>query len=80
MNTIDDAIRHAIGAVAPEADLTGVDPDTRLRDTLDIDSLDFLNIIERLYELTGVSVPEDDYDEIDTWRKLNSYLAARATR
>ena len=74
---IDDAIRRAIGAVAPEADLAGVDPDARLRDTLDLDSLDFLNIIERLYELTGVSIPEDDYRAIDTWRTLSSYLAAR---
>ena len=74
---IDDAIRQAIGAVAPEADLVGVDPDARLRETLDLDSLDFLNIIERLYVLTGVSIPEDDYRVIDTWRKLSGYLAAR---
>lgn len=80
MNTtnIDDAIRQAIGAVAPEADLATVDPDERLRDALDIDSLDFLNIVERLHDLTGVPIPEDDYSKVGTLRDLSSYLAAHA--
>lgn len=73
---IDDAVRSAIGAVAPEADLADVDPDERLRDALDIDSLDFLNLVEQLNTLTGVAIPEDDYAKVATLRELTAYLDA----
>lgn len=76
---IDDAVRQAIGAVAPEADLGTVDPDERLRDALDIDSLDFLNLVEQLHGLTGVAIPEDDYAKVATLRELTSYLEAHVT-
>jgi acyl carrier protein len=76
---IDDAVRQAIGAIAPEADLTTVDPDERLRDAFDIDSLDFVRLLEQLQNLTGVTVPESDYAKIATLRELTAYVEAHAT-
>ena len=73
---IEDAVRRAVGAVAPEADLADVDPDERLRDALDIDSLDFLGLVEQLHKLTGVAIPEDDYGKVGTLRELMTYLDA----
>lgn len=75
---IDDAVHRAVGAVAPEADLASVDPDERLRDALDIDSLDFLSLVEQLHKLTGVAIPEDDYGKVATLRELTAYLQAHA--
>ena len=75
---IDDAVRRAVGAVAPEADLSAIDADERLRDALDIDSLDFVRLLEQLQGLTGVTVPESDYAKIATLRELTSYVEAHA--
>lgn len=76
---IDDAVRQAIGAIAPEADLSTIDPDERLRDALDIDSLDFVRMLEQLQNLTGVTVPERDYAKITTLHEVTTYVGARAT-
>jgi len=68
------AIREALAAVAPEADLDDVRPKERLRDALDLDSLDFLSLIEQLRHLTGVDIPESDYAQVNTVDQLSCYL------
>lgn len=47
------AIKEALGQIAPEADLDKLAPDADLRDTLELDSLDFLNFVEVLCKLAG---------------------------
>jgi acyl carrier protein len=73
-----DAVRTAVGRVAPEADLTGVPSDASLRQELDLDSLDFLALLENLAMLTGVSVQESDYAAVDALEPLVTYLTAHA--
>jgi acyl carrier protein len=72
------AVRTAVGRVAPEADLELVPPDASLRQELDLDSLDFLALLENLALLTGVNVPESDYAAVDGLEALVGYLAAHA--
>ena len=67
-------ILESIGAVAPEADLSSVEPDEDLRDQLDIDSMDFLNVIVGIHERTGIDVPEADYGQMETLEGAISYL------
>jgi len=74
------ALEQAIVQVAPEADLTLVGPDESLREALDLDSLDFLAVIEKVAELTGVSVPESDYLQVDSLTGFVGYLEARMPR
>jgi acyl carrier protein len=71
-----DAVQKALARVAPESDLDSVRPDERLRDALDIDSLDFLSIVEQLHELTGVDIPETDYAEVETVSAMCGYLVS----
>lgn len=80
MNT-EQARTHVIAVlrrIAPEADLDEVPPDVDLRDELDLDSMDFLSLVEGLAEATGVDVPEGDYDKVVTLDGLLGYLADRA--
>ena len=67
-------IVDAIGAVAPEADVSTIEPDEDLRDELDIDSMDFLNVIVGIHERTGIDVPEADYGELATLEGAIAYL------
>lgn len=47
--------------VAPEADLGEVADDDPLQEVLDLDSMDFLNLVTALHDTTGIAVPERDY-------------------
>ena len=70
------AVQAAIGKVAPDVDLAEVDEDARLRQDLELDSLDFLRLVETIDTATGVDIPERDYPEVATVKGLIGYLAA----
>jgi acyl carrier protein len=70
------AVHAAIGAVAPDVDLDDVDEGARLRQDLELDSLDFLRLVETIDTATGVDIPERDYPAVTTVKGLIGYLAA----
>jgi acyl carrier protein len=71
------AVHRAIGQVAPDVDLDGLDGGLRLRQDLELDSLDFLRLVEIIDEATGVNIPERDYTAVATVKGLIDYVAAR---
>jgi len=68
------AIKDIISIVNPDEDVTNVDPSVRLRDQLDLDSMDFLDIVMELRKHYGVQVPEEDYKELATIDGCVRYL------
>ena len=62
--------------VAPEANLERIDPNENLREALDIDSFDFLQIVIAFHDKFKVNIPESDYRHIATLKGLLGYLAA----
>jgi acyl carrier protein len=71
------ALIDSILDVAPEADFTQVRPDRPVRGQIDIDSFDFLTILENLHEKIGVDVPESDYGKMMTLDGSVDYLVRR---
>ena len=71
-----DTVRDAIGEIAPDVDPGDLTPGARLRQDLELDSLDFLRVLETIVGRTGVDVPEDAYGEVATVQGLVGYLAA----
>jgi acyl carrier protein len=71
------AVHTAISQVAPDVDLADLDEQSRLRQDLELDSLDFLRLVETIDEATGVDIPESDYTAVGTVRGLIDYVAAR---
>jgi acyl carrier protein len=67
-------ISQALAGIAPEVNLDDVKADERLRDALDLDSVDFLSLVDALHSLAGVSIPESDYPRVDTLEQLVRYL------
>ena len=63
-----------IATVAPDADLTDLKGDVRLRDQLDMDSMDFLDIVMELRKRYKVEVPKEDYTQLETLDSCVSYL------
>lgn len=74
---IRDIIFDALGAIAPEVEPALIVPDRSLREQIDIDSFDFLNLIIRLHETLGIDIPEKDYAELLTLNSAVEYLARR---
>lgn len=75
--SIRETVLRVLGQVAPEVDLGSVDPGEDLRDQLDLDSMDVLNLAIGLFQATGVQVPERDYARIVTVDGCVDYLAPR---
>jgi acyl carrier protein len=64
--------------IAPEAEPAAIDLDAELREELDIDSMDFLNLVIALHKRLGVEIPEADYAKLASINAAVDYLAARA--
>lgn len=70
-----DMVRTILHEVAPEADLDQVGLDDTLRESLDLDSIDFLNFVVGLHEAAGIEIPERDYARLATLAGCADYLA-----
>jgi acyl carrier protein len=73
------AVLGALGEVAPEVDLAALDGAADLRETLEIDSMDFLNLAIAVRAATGVEVPEADYPRLASIDDWVAYLLPRVS-
>jgi acyl carrier protein len=73
-------VLDAILSIAPEVDPAALDDTRPLRHQVDLDSMDWLNVMIALDERLGVKVPESDYARLDTLAQLVDYLGARVGR
>jgi len=69
-----------LGSIAPEADPAAIDPEKPLREQIDLDSMDFLNVIVRLHEVLAIDIPEEDYAQLATLNSALAYLARHVAR
>ena len=74
---IQTAVLDIIQTVAPDEDLSGLKPELKLREQIELDSMDFLDIVMELRKRYGVHVPESDYKELATLDGCVAYLAPR---
>lgn len=69
-----ELVVNAITEVAPDVDPAAVSGGDSLQVDLELDSIDFLAVVTRLAEQTGVEIPEDDYGELTTIDAFAEYL------
>lgn len=79
MNTqqATQAVEDVLRQVAPDADLSSLAPDADLRDTLELDSLDFLSFVAGLSKRVGQRIDEDDYPALGTLASASAFVAGR---
>lgn len=70
-------IKESITQIIPDADFTLVGPDDKFRDVLELDSLDFLSLVELLSERAGVRIDEEDYPDLTTLSDATRFLVER---
>ena len=64
-----------IDQVAPGCVPDDVDDEEDIREQMDLDSMDILNIVAALHERTGIDVPESDVDQMVTIAGAVAYLS-----
>lgn len=74
---IKQAVTDIIADVAPDEDVTNIKPDVRLRDQLELDSMDFLDIVMELRKRHNIEVPEAEYPELASLDSCAAYLAPK---
>jgi len=78
-SSIREAILGLLHRVAPEADLARLKGELPLREQIDFDSMDALNIFAGLSETFGMAVPETDYGRLQSLDDMVAYVAARVS-
>ena len=74
---LSELVKRALFDVAPDLEGEIIDPETPFRDQFEFDSMDFLNFIIGLHEVTGEEIPEADYPQLASLKDCVSYLKAR---
>ena len=70
-------VTEIIADIAPDEDLGNLKPDVRLRDQLQLDSMDFLDIVMELRKCHGIEVPEADYIQLASLDSCAEYLTPK---
>lgn len=71
---IKNLILEIIKDIDDEADFGSLDPDKPLRDQLELDSMDFLDIVMELRKRHKLQIPEEDYPHLATLNSCATYL------
>lgn len=71
------AIVDILEGIAPDDDLSTLKDDVAFREQLELDSMDFLDIVMELRKRYRVQIPEDDYLELRSMESTVAYLEPR---
>lgn len=74
---IRTAVLEILKTLAPEIDPARILPDKPLRSQIDLDSMDWLNVLVAIHDKLGINIPETDYGKVVTFDGIIAYLAAR---
>ena len=74
---IRDVVIEIIQDIDEDSDMDNLQADQPLRDQLDLDSMDFLDIVMELRKRYTLQIPEADYPELATLDSCVNYLEPR---
>ena len=71
---IREEIVNILADIVPDEDLSNLDDDRPLREQIELDSMDFLDIVMELRKRYRIQIPEDDYIQLATLATTVTYL------
>jgi acyl carrier protein len=74
---IETVLREELRRIAPDIDIDDIDQNGELREEMDIDSMDFLNLVTALGKRLNLAMPEADYARMVTFSDMLNYLQSR---
>jgi len=67
-------ILDILARIQPDEDLSNLVDDIPFRDQVELDSMDFLDIVMELRKLYRIEIPEDDYEQLASMKSTIEYL------
>ena len=74
---IREEIIDILEDIAPDEDLSSIKDEVSFRDQLELDSMDFLDIVMELRKRYRVQVPEEDYTQLASMHSTVTYLTPK---
>jgi acyl carrier protein len=71
---IRDEILDILSDIAPDEDLSNLQDDVAFREQVELDSMDFLDIVMELRKRYRVQIPEEDYGHLASMASTVAYL------
>ena len=78
MSNVDysSIVKKHLHRVAPEADLNTLNPADDLGAKLDIDSMDFYNMMVAISEELHIDIPEEEYGKLRSLKAIEDFLGS----
>jgi acyl carrier protein len=77
VKAIRQKIIDIIADIAVDEDISNLDDTVKLRDQLDLDSMDFLDVVMELKKRYKIEVPTEDYPKLATLKSCIEYLGPK---
>jgi acyl carrier protein len=71
---IKQVVLDILADIAPDQDLGELKDDVSFREQLELDSMDFLDIVMELRKRHRIQIPEDDYINLASMNSTVAYL------
>jgi acyl carrier protein len=71
---IRDEVLDILSDIAPDEDLSQLKDDANFREQMELDSMDFLDIVMELRKRHRIQIPEDDYLNLASMDSTVTYL------
>lgn len=71
---IRDEVLDILKDIAPDEDLSGLKDELPFREQLELDSMDFLDIVMELRKRHRVQIPEEEYKQLASMESTVRYL------
>lgn len=71
---IRQVIINILGRIAPDEDLSDLNDEKPFREQMELDSMDFLDIVMELRKLYRIEIPEGEYSNLTTMASTVKYL------
>ena len=71
---IRPVILDILKRIAPDEDLSNLQDDVPFREQMELDSMDFLDIVMELRKQYRVQIPEEDYENLTSMSSTVTYL------
>jgi acetyltransferase len=74
---IRKAVQATIKSIAPDTDMQQIRPDRPLRQQIDLDSMDWRNVVADLHDRLSIEIPESEHGRLATLDSIVAYVASR---
>ncbi len=76
MNAADirEEVLDILHDIAPDEDLSQLNDEESFRDQMELDSMDFLDIVMELRKRHRIQIPEEDYPQLASMKSTVTYL------